>query len=50
MKKKYRLPRLSYKDQVMCYYIFLEEVEKQKWGWYYNSPWGDDKEEIIYLQ
>jgi hypothetical protein len=38
MKKTYHLPLLSYKEQVLFYYILLEEMERQKWYCVFMNP------------
>jgi hypothetical protein len=49
MKKTYHLPLLSYKEQVMYYYILLEEIEKQKWCFAFINPLTE-VEEFISMQ
>jgi hypothetical protein len=49
MKKTYHLPLLSYKEQVMYYYILLEEIEKQKWCFAFINPLSE-VEEFVSMQ
>ncbi len=49
MKKSYHLPMLSYKEQVLYYYVLLEEIEKQKWYFLFLNPLTE-MEEFISIQ
>jgi hypothetical protein len=49
MKKAYHLPLLSYKEQVLYYYVLLEEIEKQKWYFLFMNPLTE-MEELISMQ
>jgi hypothetical protein len=49
MRKSYHLPLLSYKEQVLYYYVLLEEIEKQQWYFLFLNPLTE-MEEFISMQ